>query len=86
MNNEKSNSPISNDDKEKLIKDLKETFKDVWVIGKKLLNPIIDYINWKYDGFSQEKKDKIKNIVDNAKQYWEKWISKIRELIWLIKK
>lgn len=86
MNANASNSPITNEDKEKLINDLKETFKDAWVIGKKLLQPLIEFVNKKYDNISQEKKQKIWEIVSNAKECWEKWVWKIRELLWIMKK
>lgn len=86
MNATPSTSPISNNDKEKLLKDLKETFKDAWVIGKKLLQPVIGFISNKYESIPKEKQEKLTNLVATAKDCWEKGIWKIRELLGIIKK
>lgn len=76
-----TNSPISKDDKERLINDLKQTAKDIWIIWIKLLNPVINFIKQKYDTFSPQRKQQIEKMVKTLKDTSSKWLISLKTFI-----
>lgn len=82
MENTKNNQwPISSQDKDKLINDLKETAKDLWIISYKLITPVINFIKNKYDDFTPERKQQLQNMATNLRNSTKNWIIAIKDFI-----
>jgi len=64
-----SKTITTNEEKEELVGDLKKTMKDVGRIPGIIFAPVIAYVSTKYDKIPEDRRKKLKSIVDSIKKW-----------------
>ena len=72
----------NNAHKERVINDLKKTAKDMPLLVRWALQPVISYIEKKYDNMPDQKKEHIQKMINDIKSEGNKWLWKVKEIIW----
>lgn len=81
-NNEENLKPQENEEnKEEFIKKINDEIESYNPILRKILKPVVGFLEKRYESLTKEQKDHIKKIFNDIKQEWVKSFSEAKQIV-----